>query len=201
MRQVRTESAIFNFLNIERKGFNMLLQNAVSKKQQRMKLLLANEIYFKGLAVKVILSLKSHREDCLKQKSNEGGISYLLHCDISQFDQNPLSVTSNPFAVTTAVNGLMRGCQKGGCTAGFSATTAAPGTAMALMLSDDTQHSSYMLAPPNDQSSHNQQQVKGMLEPNSMSIDRERMVAELYGKKLLVKCFSAWSCLRHLRIE
>lgn len=31
-RQVRTESAIFNFLNIERKGFNMLLRNALERK-------------------------------------------------------------------------------------------------------------------------------------------------------------------------
>jgi hypothetical protein len=28
-RLARTESVIFNFLNIERKGFNMLLENAI----------------------------------------------------------------------------------------------------------------------------------------------------------------------------
>ena len=62
-RSVRTESAIFNFLNIERKGFNMLLWNANERRQLRMKLVLANEIYMKGLVIKSITALRRHGID------------------------------------------------------------------------------------------------------------------------------------------
>ena len=60
---MRTESSIFNFLNIERKGFNSFLRNSINKKQSRMKMLLANEIYFKGLAVKVFSALRNLKEE------------------------------------------------------------------------------------------------------------------------------------------
>ena len=67
---MRTQSAIFNFLSIERKGFNSLVNHAISRKQARMKVLLAHEIYLKGLAVKVFMSLRNHKEDCLLQTSS-----------------------------------------------------------------------------------------------------------------------------------
>ena len=97
MRQVRTQSAIFHFLSVERRGFNSLANHMVFKKQARMKVLLANEIYLKGLAVKVLQSLRNHREDCLMQTSSsqrllKEGFSYC--CDISQFENGAHHLSS-----------------------------------------------------------------------------------------------------------
>ncbi len=69
-----------------------------------MKLLLANEIYFKGLAVKVLTALKNHKEESVRVKSVNGGdIQYLLQCDISQFDY-PLMSTNNKMYGATALH-------------------------------------------------------------------------------------------------
>eukprot|EP00347_Sterkiella_histriomuscorum_P007549 403348494 len=54
----RRESAIFKVLNIQRKAFNMLLQFASERQQDRIKIQFAEELYFKRLADKVIISLR-----------------------------------------------------------------------------------------------------------------------------------------------
>ncbi len=57
-KQARVESAIFNFLSIQRKAFNALMEHAETRRQERMKILLATDIYAKSLIIKAFSTLR-----------------------------------------------------------------------------------------------------------------------------------------------
>jgi hypothetical protein len=53
-----------------------------------MKIMLANEIYFKGLAIKVFSALRSIKPLSKRRIGSTGRIPdhFMLNCDIAQFD-------------------------------------------------------------------------------------------------------------------
>ena len=57
-RQARVESAIFNFLSIQRKGFGSLVVWAQTRRQERLKMLLATDIYAKSLIIKAVTAFR-----------------------------------------------------------------------------------------------------------------------------------------------
>lgn len=100
LKQARIESCVFNFLSIQRKGFNAFVINCRNRREERIKIMLANEIYFKGLAIKVFSALRSIQPQT-KKIGNGSRIPdhFMLNCDIAQFDNKHLMSPLSPISL------------------------------------------------------------------------------------------------------
>ncbi|CDW82538.1 UNKNOWN [Stylonychia lemnae] len=92
----RRESAIFKVLNVQRKAFNVMLQYASERQQERIKIQFAEEMYYKRLADRVLISFKINVLNELQARESQiiSGQNTLQNCDLtmginqSRFEQD-----------------------------------------------------------------------------------------------------------------
>ena len=161
-----------------------------------MKLLLANEIYFKGLAVKVFLGLKTQGDSRSKNHHDRtsDALSYLLHCgDLTENTAN--YGNSNPCGATAAMNGMQSAMAVVVSSHHHKNSQSYGGCSTALPLPDGT------TILPNTTSADqsllgNSTAMLAQLE----LMDRTCLVLNEIGhRKVLNRCFQAWREHTHLQ--